>query len=118
MRESTRSRNARRNHWDYIAPTRFRTGRNEMIYWKRKRSIAAWGVVRSRIAGSPAMHLRRPHPHYGYTLIELLLVILIILLVSAIALPAVLSALSHRQVSEAARLLQGVLIGARDSALR
>jgi prepilin-type N-terminal cleavage/methylation domain-containing protein len=54
----------------------------------------------------------------GFTLIELLVVILIILLVSAVALPVVLSALSHRQVSEAARLLQGALAGARDSALR
>ncbi len=47
----------------------------------------------------------------GFTLIELLVVILIILLVSAVALPVVLPALSHRQVSEAARLLQGALAG-------
>ena len=46
------------------------------------------------------------------------MVILIILLVSAIALPVVLPALAHRQVSEAARILQGALTGARDSALK
>ncbi len=43
--------------------------------------------------------------------------ILIILLVSAVALPVVLPALSHRQMSEAARMLQGALAGARDSAI-
>jgi prepilin-type N-terminal cleavage/methylation domain-containing protein len=56
--------------------------------------------------------------HGGFTLIELLVVITIILLVSAVALPVVLPALSHRQVSEAARLLQGALVGARDVAVR
>jgi len=45
-------------------------------------------------------------------------VIAIILIVSAVALPTVLPALSHRQVSESARILQGVLAGARDSAIR
>jgi prepilin-type N-terminal cleavage/methylation domain-containing protein len=54
----------------------------------------------------------------GFTLIELLVVIAIILLVSAVALPTVLPALSHRQVSEAARTLQAVLAGARDAAIR
>ena len=54
----------------------------------------------------------------GFTLIELLVVILIILIVSAVALPTVLPALSHRQVSEAARILQGALVGARDSAIK
>jgi len=54
----------------------------------------------------------------GFTLIELLVVIVIILSVSAVALPTVLLALSHRQVSESARILQGVLAGARDSAIR
>jgi prepilin-type N-terminal cleavage/methylation domain-containing protein len=60
--------------------------------------------------------LRRP-PARGFTLIELLVVILIILAVSAIALPTVIPAISHRQVSEAARLLQASLAGARDAAL-
>jgi prepilin-type N-terminal cleavage/methylation domain-containing protein len=54
----------------------------------------------------------------GFTLIELLVVILIILLVSAVALPVVLPAMAHREVSEAARILQASLVGARDSALR
>jgi prepilin-type N-terminal cleavage/methylation domain-containing protein len=53
----------------------------------------------------------------GFTLIELLVVILIILLVSAVALPTVLPAINHRQVSEAARILQGALVGARDKAI-
>jgi prepilin-type N-terminal cleavage/methylation domain-containing protein len=53
----------------------------------------------------------------GFTLIELLVVILIILIVSAVALPVVLPAMSHREVREAARLVQGTLVGARDSAL-
>jgi prepilin-type N-terminal cleavage/methylation domain-containing protein len=54
----------------------------------------------------------------AFTLIELLVVITIILIVSAIALPTVSSALSHRQVSEAARTVQAVLAGARDAAIR
>jgi prepilin-type N-terminal cleavage/methylation domain-containing protein len=67
---------------------------------------------------SPASSSRHESHRRGFTLIELLVVILIILLVSAVALPVVLPALSHRQVSEAARLLQGALAGARDAALR
>ena len=53
----------------------------------------------------------------GFTLIELLVVIFIILLISVVALPTVLPALNHRQVSEAARILQGALVGARDKAI-
>src|SRR5271166_225468 len=56
---------------------------------------------------------RRP----GFTLIELLVVMFIILLVSAVTLPSIISAISHRQVSEAARVLQAALVGARDSAI-
>jgi prepilin-type N-terminal cleavage/methylation domain-containing protein len=60
-----------------------------------------------------------PSPRsYGFTLVELLVVILIILLVSAVSLPTVLPALSHRQVSESARVLQAALIGAHDMAIR
>ena len=65
-------------------------------------------------AGSPC-HKARPG---GFTLIELLVVIFIILIVSAVALPTVLPAISHRQVSEGARILQGALVGARDSAIK
>jgi prepilin-type N-terminal cleavage/methylation domain-containing protein len=53
----------------------------------------------------------------GFTLVELLVVILIILLVSAAALPVVIPAYNHRQVSESARILQGALVGARDEAI-
>ncbi len=60
---------------------------------------------------------RRRDGRRGFTLIELLVVILIILLVSAVVLPTVLPAISHRQVSEAARILQGALAGARDTAI-
>ncbi len=54
----------------------------------------------------------------GFTLIEVLIVITIILIVSLLALPVIIPAFSHRQVSEAARLVQGALVGARDEALR
>ncbi len=61
---------------------------------------------------------RRPQAgRRGFTLIELLVVMLIILLASAVVLPTVLPAISHRQVSEAARILQGALAGARDTAI-
>lgn len=46
------------------------------------------------------------------------MVILIIVLVSVVALPTIVSALSHREVSESARLIQGALVGARDKAIR
>jgi prepilin-type N-terminal cleavage/methylation domain-containing protein len=55
---------------------------------------------------------------HGFTLVELLVVIFIVLIISAVALPTIMPALSHRQVSEAARLLQGVIVGAHDSALK
>lgn len=53
----------------------------------------------------------------GFTLVELLVVIFIILIVSAAALPVVLPALNARQASEAARLLQGAIVGAQDAAV-
>lgn len=53
----------------------------------------------------------------GFTLVELMVVILIIALVSVLTLPVVIPAFSHRQVSEAARILQGTLVGARDRAI-
>lgn len=65
------------------------------------------------LVGQPA---RTPQVR-GFTLVELLVVIFIVLLVSAIALPVVYNSLSHRQVSEAGRILQGALVGARDRAI-
>ena len=52
-------------------------------------------------------------PSRGFTLVELLVVVVIIIMVSVVALPTVLPALAHRQVSEAGRVLQGSLVGAR-----
>lgn len=46
-----------------------------------------------------------------------MVVITIIVLISIIALPTVIPAVRHRQVSEAARVLQGALAGARDKAI-
>ena len=54
----------------------------------------------------------------GFTLVELLVVIVIILVVSAVALPTVVSAISHRSASEGARLVSAALAGARDAAIR
>jgi len=71
-----------------------------------------------RTPGRPAGIRCHAARRKGFTLIELLVVITIILIVSAVALPTVLPALSHRQVSEAARILQAVLAGARDAAIR
>jgi prepilin-type N-terminal cleavage/methylation domain-containing protein len=58
----------------------------------------------------------RRHP--AFTLIEMLVVIAIILLVSIVALPVVYSALSGRQVDDAARIFTGMLAGIRDTAIR
>jgi prepilin-type N-terminal cleavage/methylation domain-containing protein len=60
----------------------------------------------------------RTSTYEGFTLIEVLVVIVIILIVSALALPTVISGMSHRQVGESARILQALLAGARDSAIR
>ena len=62
---------------------------------------------------------RRPRSRTrGFTLVELLVVLTIILLVSAATLPTVIAALSHREVSESARILQAALVGAHDAAIR
>ena len=54
----------------------------------------------------------------GFTLVELLVVIVIVMLVAAAVIPTAISAVQHRQVSEAARLLQASLVGARDRAMQ
>jgi prepilin-type N-terminal cleavage/methylation domain-containing protein len=54
----------------------------------------------------------------GFTLVEILMVISIILLVAIIAIPAVWSALNGRQVTDAARIFTGALVGARDAAIK
>ena len=60
---------------------------------------------------------RRPRSS-GFTLIEILIVLTIIALISAIALPTILPALNERRVSESARVLQAILAGTRDAAIR
>ncbi|MHC5537819.1 prepilin-type N-terminal cleavage/methylation domain-containing protein [Singulisphaera rosea] len=62
--------------------------------------------------------MRRSTARRAFTLVELLVVITIILIVSAIVLPTVINAVNNRQVSEAARILQAALAGARDAAIR
>lgn len=54
----------------------------------------------------------------GFTLIELMIVILIVSIISALALPTILPAIGHRQVSESARMIQGMIVGARDAAVK
>ncbi|MGE3821210.1 MAG: prepilin-type N-terminal cleavage/methylation domain-containing protein [Isosphaeraceae bacterium] len=66
----------------------------------------------SQIHRSPRLRRR------GFTLIELLVVVVIVILVSAVALPTVVSALTNRQVGEGARVLQAAFAGARDAAIR
>lgn len=61
---------------------------------------------------------RRARKAAGFTLVELLVVILIVMLLAVAALPTVVPAITHRQVSEAARLLQAGLVGARDRAMQ
>jgi type II secretory pathway pseudopilin PulG len=61
--------------------------------------------------------MRRKGERSAYTLVELLTVILIIMLISAVTLPAVIGGLRQRKVSEAARILQAALVGARDAAI-
>ena len=56
-------------------------------------------------------------PRRGFTLVELLVVILIILLISAVALSTIGPAYGRRQNSEAGRILQGAIVGARDDAI-
>ena len=60
----------------------------------------------------------RTSTYQGFTLVEVLVVIMMILIVSVLTLPTIISGMSHRQVGESARILQALLAGARDSAIR
>ncbi len=80
---------------------------------------AATRMPRSRRSSTCHLSLATCHSsrRSGFTLVELLVVIFIILLLSAVALPVVVPAFNHREVSEAGRILQGGLVGSRDRAL-
>lgn len=80
-------------------------------------SVAVVRLVRcplSAVGGRPAREPRTRRS--GFTLVELLVVIFIILLLSAVALPVVIPAFNHREVSAAGRTLQGALVGAQNRA--
>lgn len=62
--------------------------------------------------------LSRQRGRAGFTLVELLVVIAIVLLASIVAIPAIYSSLGGRQVTDAARIFTGALVGARDSAIK
>jgi prepilin-type N-terminal cleavage/methylation domain-containing protein len=70
----------------------------------------------SRITGSDGADTKAARP--GFTLVELLVVIVIIAIVAAVTLPTVLPAITHRQISETARILQAAIEGSRDAAIR
>jgi prepilin-type N-terminal cleavage/methylation domain-containing protein len=65
-----------------------------------------------------SLPLRRRRGRAGFTLVELLVVLVIVSIIAAVTLPVVIPAISHRQVSESARIIQGGLVAARDAALR
>lgn len=74
--------------------------------------------ARAALAGRPRVARRQlsARRRRGFTLMELLVVLTIIVLISAVALPMVLPAYNHREVSAAGRTLQGALVGARSRA--
>lgn len=85
-----------------------------MGYRQTRRNVQ---VVSGRLPGRQVAGVGQGRRR-AFTLVELLVVIVIIIVVSVIAIPPTISALSHRQVSEGARLLQAELAGARDAAIR
>ena len=54
----------------------------------------------------------------GFTLIEILVVVAIVMLASLIALPTIYNSVNGRQVTDAARIFTGSLVGIRDAASR
>jgi prepilin-type N-terminal cleavage/methylation domain-containing protein len=68
-------------------------------------------------AGGHVRH-NSPRDRRGYTLVELMVVVTIILIVSAVALPTIQTGIQHRQVFQAAALLQAALNAARDTAAK
>jgi len=67
-------------------------------------------------------HFMRMVPQHnarsGFTLVELLVVLAIVLLASLVAIPTLVTNLNGRQITDAARILTGALVGMRDSAIR
>jgi prepilin-type N-terminal cleavage/methylation domain-containing protein len=64
--------------------------------------------------------LRRRSPRLkgGFTLVEILVVLAIFLIVTIMAVPAIMSGLQGRQVTDGARIFTGALAGIRDAAIR